>query len=140
MPRIIAVDYGAKRCGLAETDDLQIIASALEAVPTREVMDFLKKRISRYPAESLVVGLPLRMSGELSDIEEEIGKFITGFRKNFPGIEVFRESEAYTSKMAVQTMIQAGATKKTRREKGNIDKISATIILQQFLETKRNKQ
>jgi putative Holliday junction resolvase len=140
MPRIIAVDYGAKRCGLAETDDLQIIASALEAVPTREIMDFLKVRISKYPVESIVVGLPVRMSGELSDIEEEIGKFIVSFRKNFPDIHVFRENESNTSKLAVQAMIQAGATKKTRREKGNIDKISATIILQQFLETKRNKQ
>ena len=88
----------------------------------------------------LVVGQAFRQGGEVSDIEGEILKFIATFRKNFPMVEVYRENEAFTSQLAMQTMIQAGTTRKTRREKGNIDKISATLILQQFLESKRNQK
>lgn len=138
MPRIIALDYGAKRCGIAETDDFQIIASSLATIPTLELESFLKVYISRYPVESIVVGQPFRMSGEVSDIETDILKFIKRFSQNHPLIPVYRLNEAFTSKLAMQAMIQSGAKKKVRREKGNLDKISATIILQQFLENKRN--
>ncbi len=139
VARILALDYGAKRCGLAETDDLQIIGSALETVSSGELMEYLKRYISRYPVETLVVGQAFRLGGEVSDIEKDIQKFISAFQKNFPLVAVYRENEAFTSQKAMQTMIQAGTTRKTRREKGNIDKISATLILQQFLESKRNK-
>jgi putative Holliday junction resolvase len=139
MARIIAVDYGAKRCGIAETDDMQIIASALEAVPTTALMDYLERYMQRQPVEALVVGLPVRMSGELSEIETAIQAFLRKFEKKWPYIPTFRVSETFTSKMAVQAMVQAGARKKTRSDKGNIDKVSAALILQQFLELKRNK-
>ena len=140
MPRILAVDYGAKRCGVAETDDMQIIASALETVSAKELSAFLARYIASYPIECLVVGQPVRMGGELSDIEAEIVVFIEKFKKSFPGIPVHRINEMYTSKMAMESMIASGAKKKQRREKGNLDKISATLILQQFLEQKRNQR
>jgi len=140
MPRILAVDYGTKRCGLAETDDLQIISSALETVPTKELSAFLRRYIANYGIECLVVGQPVRMSGEMSAVEADILTFIEKFRKSFPKIPVHRVNEMFSSKMAVASMIESGAGKKRRREKGNIDKISATLILQQFLEQKRNQR
>lgn len=138
MPRLLALDYGAKRCGIAETDDLQIIASSLTTIPTIELDKFLNQYFEKYSVEALVVGQPFRMSGELSTIEAEIATFIRRFEKAHPAIPVLRVNEAFTSKLAMQAMIQSGAKKKTRRTKGNLDKISATIILQQYLETKRN--
>ncbi len=139
MAKIIALDYGGKRCGLAETDDLQIIASALETVPTSEIHRYLANYITHNKVEALVVGLPVRHSGDLSDIEEEILKFIEKFKKSHPKINIERINEAFTSKMAMQSMILSGAKKKTRRKKENLDKISATLILQQYLEIKRNQ-
>lgn len=139
MAKIIALDYGGKRCGLAETDDLQIIASALETVPTSSLFAYLAKYLGTNNVETMVVGLPVRHSGELSEIEAEIQKFIEKFEKTYPKIKLERVNEAFTSKMAMQSMIQSGAKKKTRREKGNLDKISATLILQQYMEMQRNQ-
>jgi putative Holliday junction resolvase len=139
MPKIMGIDYGTKRCGIAETDDLQIIASSLTTVPTIGLDTFLKNHLATSKVEAIVVGQPFRMSGEVSEVEDHILRFIIRFTRNHPEVAVHRINEAYTSKLAMQTMIQSGAKKKVRREKGNLDKISATIILQQFLETKRNQ-
>lgn len=139
MPRILAVDYGTKRCGIAETDDLQIIASALETVSPSELLPYLRRYTSKYAVDALAVGLPVRMGGELSAVEEDIAKFIEKFEKEFPNIPVHRVNEMYTSRDAAASMIASGAKKKKRRDKGNLDKISATLILQQFLEQKRNR-
>lgn len=140
MPRLIGIDFGAKRCGIAETDDLQMIASAWQTVSTGELMEVLRRYFSQHQVEAIVVGLPVRMSGGLSEIENQIGAFIRSFRKAFPGVEVHRINEMFTSKMAAASMLEAGAKKKQRRDKGNVDKISATLILQQFLEQKRNER
>jgi putative Holliday junction resolvase len=108
MPRLLALDYGAKRCGIAETDDLQIIASSLTTIPTIELDNFLKQYFSKYAVEALVVGQPFRMSGELSTIEDQIAAFIRRFEKAHPDIRVQRVNEAFTSKLAMQAMIQSG--------------------------------
>ncbi len=139
MPKILALDYGSRRCGLAVTDELKIIASPLEAVPRNELMPYLKRYLSANRVEALVVGQPVRMNGELSEVEEEIMEFVKTFSKSYPDIPVHRINEAYTSVMAVQAMVASGAKKKQRRDKGNIDKISATLILQHFLEQNRNR-
>lgn len=138
MAKIIGIDYGTKRVGLAETDDLQIIASALTTVSTTEIFKFLDEYCSKNSVEAAVIGLPVRSNGELNEVEEDILKFITKFSNKYPKIRIERINEAFTSKLAMQAMIQSGAGKKKRREKGNLDKISATLILQQYLENKRN--
>jgi len=139
MPKILALDYGAKRCGLAETDSMQIIASALTTVASHELMDYLKRYLAANDVETLVVGLPVRMSGELSGVEAEISAFIAKFVKVFPHVPVVRFNEMYSSSMALGAMIAAGAKKKQRNAKeGTIDRVAATIILQQYLEQRRN--
>ncbi len=138
MAKIIAVDYGTRRCGIAETDDLQIIASALITVDTKEVQQFLSDYCTKNVVETAVIGQPIRMNGQLSDVEEDILAFIKKFSARNPKIKIDRINEAFTSKLAMQAMIDSGVGKKKRREKGNLDKISATLILQQYLENKRN--
>lgn len=137
MDRIIAIDYGTKRCGIAETDDLQIIASALTTIPTAEALTFLNDYCTKNKVETAVFGLPVRASGELSEVETHILKFIKQFKKANPDIRIDRVDESYTSKRAMEAMLQSGAGKKKRRAKENLDKISATLILQNYLETKR---
>lgn len=137
MPLILGLDFGLKRCGLAVTDELKIIASALTTVPSTELMVYLREFISKNEVELLVVGEATRMSGEDSPIEGNIKLFIEDFIKEFPGIPVARQDESYTSRQAVQDMIKAGHGKKVRRVKSNIDKVSAVLILQRFLETQR---
>lgn len=134
MGQILAIDYGKARCGLAATDDMQIIASGLETVETKFLLGFLKKYFSENRVEDIVVGLPVDLKGNLSEVETEILKFIDMFRKEFPDIQVHRLDERFTSKMASFFISQSGKNKKQRQEKGLIDKVSATIILQNFLE------
>ncbi|HLV91769.1 MAG TPA: Holliday junction resolvase RuvX [Aequorivita sp.] len=136
MGRILALDYGSKRTGVAITDELQLIASGLTTVATSELMDFLKKYIASEKVELILVGEPKQKDGTHSDIEEEIKKFLIKFSKNFPNLEVKRVDERYSSKMAFQTMIDSGLKKKQRRNKALIDEISATIILQEYLYNK----
>lgn len=136
MGRILALDYGSKRTGVAITDELQLIASGLTTVATSELMDFLKKYIASEKVELILVGEPKQKDGTHSDIEEEIKKFLVKFSKNFPNLEVKRVDERYSSKMAFQTMIDSGLKKKQRRNKALIDEISATIILQEYLYNK----
>lgn len=136
MGQILAIDYGKARCGIAVTDDLQMIASGLETVETKNIFIFLNKYFSENSVETIVVGLPVDLRGNISEIEKDIQKFIIEFKKKFPTIEVERFDERFTSKMASYFISQSGKSKKKRQEKGMIDKVSATIILQNFLEQK----
>jgi putative Holliday junction resolvase len=136
MGRILAIDYGEKRCGIAVTDSFKMIANALQTVETKELMTFLKNYFQKENVEILVVGEPKRMSNEPSSIAPKIEKFIQDFKNQFPDIKVERVDERFTSKMAFQTMIDAGLKKKDRQNKALVDSISATIILQSYLESK----
>ncbi len=136
MARILAIDYGKKRTGLAETDDLQIIASGLTTVETGTLFDYIAKYIVEYEVEKFVLGYPTRLNGEKSDTTLMVESFAKKLLKKFPNIPIQMVDERLTSQMAFQTMLDAGISKKKRRNKGLIDKISATIILQSYLEQK----
>ncbi|NND63733.1 MAG: Holliday junction resolvase RuvX [Flavobacteriaceae bacterium] len=136
MARILAIDYGTKRCGIAVTDELQIIASGLTTVSPAELMVFLKKYFSEEQVEKVIVGEPKQKDGSASEVEGAIGKFIEKFKKAFPEMKLERMDERFTSKMAFQTMIDSGLKKKQRQNKALIDEISATIILQDYLNRK----
>lgn len=136
MARILAIDYGKKRTGIAITDELQIIASGLTTVATSELMDFLKKYIKDEAVELFVLGEPKQMNNEISESEALILPFIETLKKEIPEIPVKRVDERFTSKMAFQTMIDSGLGKKKRQDKGLVDEISATIILQSYLYNK----
>lgn len=133
MGRILALDYGSKRTGIAITDEMKLIASGLTTVATSNLMEFLKKYIASEKVALVLVGEPKQKDGTHSNIETEIQKFLKKFTNVFPDLEVKRVDERYTSKMAFQTMIDSGLKKKQRRNKALIDEISATIILQQYL-------
>lgn len=132
----MAVDYGKARTGLAVTDDMQIIASALQTVETPKLMDFLGTYFQQNKVDEIVVGLPTDLKGNMSEIETEIQKFLEQFQTTFPQIKINRFDERFTSKMASFFISQSGKSKKERQQKGLIDKISATLILQNFLETR----
>ncbi|AQX85969.1 MULTISPECIES: Holliday junction resolvase RuvX [Elizabethkingia] len=136
MGQIMAVDYGKARTGLAVTDDMQIIASALQTVETPKLMDFLETYFQQNKVDEIVVGLPTDLKGNMSEIETEIQKFLEQFQITFPQIKINRFDERFTSKMASFFISQSGKSKKERQQKGLIDKISATLILQNFLETR----
>ena len=136
MGKALAIDYGKVRCGLAETDDLKIIASGLPTVQTLELFSFLSSYLKNNSVDELVIGQPLDLKGNLSPIETDILKFIEKFKIDFPTVNVFRLDERFTSKMASFFISQSGKSKKKRQDKGLIDKVSATIILQNFLEQK----
>lgn len=133
MGRILALDYGTKRTGIAVTDELQIIASGLTTVNTDELISFLENYFQSESVERVLVGEPKQRDGSASQSEEFIQKFLQVFKQKFPSIPVERVDERFTSKMAFQTMVDSGLTKKQRRNKGLIDEISATIILQTYL-------
>lgn len=135
MPRIIAIDYGAKRTGLATTDPLKIIASALETVESAKVIDYLKSYTKTEEVEAFVVGLPKNLDGKDTDGTIYVQKFAEKLKEAFPTTPLHFHDERFTSKMAVRAMIDGGMKKKDRQVKGNIDKISAVIILQSFMES-----
>ena len=137
MGQILAIDYGKVRTGIAVTDDMQIIASGLTTVETPKLLDFLKKYFSENSVDEVVIGLPTDLKGNMSDIETESQKFILVFEKEFPDKKINRLDERFTSKMASFFISQSGKNKKQRQEKGLIDKVSATILLQNFLDQKR---
>ncbi len=137
MGQILAIDYGKARTGIAVTDDMQIIASGLTTVETPKLVDFLKKYFSENKVDEIVVGLPTDLKGNMSEIETDIQKFISVFEKEFSDKKINRLDERFTSKMASFFISQSGKNKKQRQEKGLIDKVSATILLQNFLEQKR---
>ncbi len=133
MARIVALDYGKKRTGVAVTDELQLIASGLTTLPTHQLIDFLKKYVSEENVALFVVGEPKQMNNTPSESEAFIIPFLVRLKKLFPEIPIEREDERFTSKMAMRTMIDSGLNKKQRRDKALVDEISATIILQAYL-------
>ncbi|MAX70684.1 MAG: Holliday junction resolvase RuvX [Flavobacteriaceae bacterium] len=133
MGRILAIDYGTKRTGIAVTDEMQIIASGLTTVNTNELLPFLKNYISTENVEKFVVGEPKQMDNTVSESEAFIQKFLEKLNKEIPSIPVERVDERFTSKMAFQTMIDSGLKKKQRQNKALVDEISATLILQSYL-------
>ena len=136
MGQILAVDFGKKRCGLAATDDLRIIASGLDTVETTTLMEFLRNYFSENSVDEVVIGLPTDLKGNMSEVEQDIQKFIEEFKSEFSEVSVVRFDERFTSKIASYFISQSGKNKKQRQEKGLIDKVSATLILQQYLEQK----
>ncbi|MCB0381922.1 MAG: Holliday junction resolvase RuvX [Psychroserpens sp.] len=133
MGRLLAIDYGTKRTGIAVTDELQIIASGLTTVATKDLIEFLKTYTSKESVELFIVGEPKQMNFEVSESEADISKFLETLEKACPDIPVKRVDERFTSKMAFQTMIDSGLKKKQRKNKALVDEISATIILQSYL-------
>lgn len=136
MARLLAIDYGTKRTGIAITDELQIIASGLTTVDTKQLLPFLKEYISKEHVELFVIGEPKQMNNEISESEAAILKFVAKLSKNIPSIPIVRVDERFTSKMAFQTMIDSGLKKGQRRNKALVDEISATIILQSYMSSK----
>jgi len=133
MPRIVALDYGKKRTGIAITDDFQIIASGLTTIPSETTLAFLKDYFSKEKVEKVIIGQPLQMNGQPSESTEVIEKFVSKFKSEFPDMKLDRVDERFTSKMAFKTMIDSGLKKKQRQNKGLIDEIAATIMLQDYL-------
>jgi putative holliday junction resolvase len=137
MGRILAIDYGLKRTGMAVTDSLQIIATPLETVLSAELLAYLKNYVPRENVEAFVVGMPKNLKNEDSEIAPMVRMFIEELKIIFPEKTIHLADERFTSSMAMRAMIEGGMKKKDRRIKGNVDKISATIILQSFLESRR---
>ena len=137
MSRILAIDYGKKRTGVAVTDILQMIANGLTTVPTSELMDFILKYVEKEPVERIIVGHPKQMNNEDSENMKRITPFVNQLRKKLPNIPVELVDERFTSVLAHQAMLDGGLKKKARQNKALVDEISATIILQSYLETKK---
>ncbi len=133
MGRILAIDYGTKRTGLAVTDELRIIASGLTTVDTKDLISYLKDYVKSESVDVFVVGQPKQMNNTASESEVFIQKFLKQLTKEIPDIPFDRVDERFTSKMAFQTMIDSGLKKKQRQNKALVDEISATLILQSYL-------
>jgi len=140
MGRILAIDYGTKRIGLAVTDPLQIFASPLTTVSPNEFDSFLESYLKTEEVDEFVIGYPVQMNNQASEAVRYINPFIKKLRKTYPGKEIHLADERFTSRMALQTMIDGGVKKKDRQDKSMVDKISASIILQSFLENKINSK
>jgi putative Holliday junction resolvase len=136
MPRILAIDYGIKRTGIAVTDELQIIASGLTTIPSDTAITFLANYFSNENVAKVLIGEPKQMNGEPSESTPIIEKFVSDFKTAFPEMNVVRVDERFTSKMAFQTMIDSGLKKKQRQNKALVDEIAATILLQDYLTRK----
>ncbi len=136
MSQILAIDYGKVRTGLAITDSLQIIASTLETVRTQELMGFLKDFISLHKIDVLVIGLPVSLNNQMNEIERDILLFIKELALIFPSLKIERIDERFTSKLATESILYSGVSKKNRRNKALVDQVSATIILQSYLNSK----
>ena len=133
MGRILALDYGTKRVGIAVTDPLKIIATSLITVHANETLDYIKTYMTKESVELIVVGLPVQMNGQPSEVEVHIKSFLKKLINQIPEIPVVRYDERFTTKMAISSMIEGGYKKKDRRDKKNLDSISATLILQGYL-------
>ncbi|MBF1447434.1 Holliday junction resolvase RuvX [Prevotella nigrescens] len=137
MGRILSIDFGKKRTGIAVTDPLQIIANGLVTVATSELLDFLKTYVAQENVERIVIGRPLQLNGRPSENLARVGQFVSTWRKTIPTIPIEYYDERFTSVIAQQTIIAGGIKKKTRREdKGLVDEVSATIILQDYMRSK----
>jgi putative Holliday junction resolvase len=139
MSRILAIDFGSKRCGIAVTDSLQMIGTGLKTIAPEELIPFLKKYTSEEEVECLVVGEPLQKDGTASSIETEIQAFLKKLKTTLPELKINRYDERFTSKMAFQSMIDSGLKKKDRQNKALVDEISATIILNDYLEFRKSQ-
>ena len=145
MSRIVAIDYGRKRTGIAVSDTMQIIANGLTTVPTHELLDFITNYVKQESVERIIIGLPKQMNNELSENMKNIEPFVRSLKKRLPDMPVEYVDEAYRyfgahieqRVLAHRTMLEAGLKKKDRQNKALVDEISATIILQSYLETKR---
>lgn len=137
MSRLLAIDYGQKRVGLAVTDQEQLIASALTTVHAKDIMDFLKDYVQKENVSVFIVGEAKNLNGLPSESSQFIEPFVKRLKKEFPKIEIARVDERFTSKIAFQSMIDAGLKKSMRRNKSLVDKISATLILQSFLDSRK---
>ncbi len=136
MPRILAIDYGTKRCGIAVTDTLQMIASGLTTVHSKDIIQWLEKYLAAEPVETIVVGEPKDLRGMKTDASDHADGFVTQLKRKFPNMKIARIDELFTSKMATQTIIDSGMKKKDRQNKALVDEVAATIILQSYLATK----
>jgi len=136
MGRIMAIDYGGKRCGIAVTDPMRIIATGLNTVETPKLLEFVINYAKNETLDIVVVGLPYRLDGTLSTIAHEIKAFVDKLVKAMPNIEIDGIDESQTSKQAMASLVQSGVPKKKRRQKELIDKVSATLILQRYMEEK----
>lgn len=134
MARIIAIDYGGKRVGIAVTDPSQIIASGLTTVHSQDVIKFLGDYCANEEVSTIVIGEPKQMDNTPSESAEMINNFVTHLKRKFPNLRIERMDERFTSKLAMQTMIASGLKKKARQNKELVDEISATIILQSYME------
>ncbi len=139
MGRIVAIDYGRKRTGVAVTDTLQIIANGLTTVPSGELVKFLSDYVSKEPVDLFIVGQPKQMNNEPSENMKYVEAFVTHLKRTIPQIPVVYYDERFTSVMAHQAMLDGGLKKKKRQEKALVDEISAVIILQAYLESKKYK-
>lgn len=137
MSRILAIDYGKKRTGIAVTDPMQIIANGLATVATPELMDFILGYVAKEKVERIIVGHPKQMNNEDSENMKRITPFVNLLKKKLPNIPVELVDERFTSVLAHQAMLDGGLKKKARQNKALVDEISATIILQSYLESKR---
>jgi putative Holliday junction resolvase len=135
MNRILAIDFGLKRTGIAITDEANIIASPLTTVDSKDLMTFLKETVAKSKVGTIVLGEPKRLNNEDSHITENVRMLKTVLEKEFPAQKIVLMDERFTSKMAFQSMIDSGMKKKQRQEKGTVDMISAAIILQSYMET-----
>jgi RNAse H-fold protein YqgF len=140
MGRILALDYGTKRIGIAVTDPLQIIANGLTTIPEKEIWTFLSGYFAKEKVDCLVIGYPVQSSGKGSESLRVINPFIKKFIKLYPDVQIEQADERYTSKIAQQTMLSGGLKKKDRQNKSLVDTISATIILQGYLEIRKIKR
>ncbi len=138
MSIILGIDYGKKRTGIAVTDPLKIIASSFQTIETKLLIDFLRKFVEQNNVDSIVIGLPRQKDHSFSDIENEIQIFISKLKKILPKLKIFRHDERYTSKMAKKIILNVKTKKSLRMKKELVDSVSATIILQSYLE-KKNK-
>ena len=138
MGRILALDYGRKRTGIAVTDNLQLIANGLDTLPTHQLFNFLESYFKKESVEKVIIGYPVQMNNKPSESVVYVDSFLKKFRKQFPEVVIETVDERFTSKMAFQAMIDGGLKKKQRQDKAMVDKISAVIILQTYLESKQN--
>jgi len=135
--RILAIDYGRKKSGIAVTDPMQIIANGLDTIASHELFDFVVRYMKAEDVERIVVGYPTQTSGEVSESMKYIEPFVNRLKKNFPDLPIEWVDERFTSKIAFQAMIDGGLKKKARQNKALVDKVSATIILQTYMEQNR---
>jgi len=139
VARILSIDYGKKRTGIAVTDPLQIIANGLATVSTSELLSYLKDYLSREQVERIIIGRPLQTNGQPSENLQRVEQFVNRWKKEMPDVPVEYVDERFTSVLAHQAMIDGGLRKKARQDKALVDKISATIILEDYLRSRNQR-